>query len=283
MEWLTMIILGIVQGITEFLPISSDGHLAVIGAVFERLSGKPLEDSLAVTIILHAGTLGSILVIYWGRLWKLLGEDRRVIPRLIIGTLPAVIIGVPLKKFGAEWLTDPLLAGCMLPLTGLLLLWSARLPIGTTSYQDLSYGRVLLIGVAQALAILPGISRSANTISVGLAVGLRREAAATFSFLLAVPAISGAVILEMKDLVEEHVRPDNIVATSPAPETGAAKQHGQPLAPLAAGAVVSFVVGLFALKWLLRWLERGKLHYFAYWCIPLGFAVVVWQSWLRFG
>jgi undecaprenyl-diphosphatase len=274
MEWLTLIILGVVQGITEFLPISSDGHLAVIGAVFERLTGKPLEDSLAVTIILHAGTLGSILVVYWRRLWRLVGEDRRVIPRLIIGTLPAVAIGVPLKKFGSEWLTDPLLAGCMLPLTGILLLASARLPVGETRYPDLSYGRVLGIGIAQALAILPGISRSANTISAGLAVGLRREAAATFSFLLAVPAISGAVILEMRELVAEHAAAPNGAASQP---------QGLAIAPLAVGAVVSFVVGLIALKWLLLWLERGKLHYFAYWCIPLGLAVVVWQAWLRFG
>jgi len=283
MEWVTLIILGIVQGITEFLPISSDGHLAVIGAIFERLTGKPLEEPLAVTIILHAGTLGSILVVYWRRLWQLLGEDRRVIPRLVAGTLPAVMVGVPLKEFGSDWLADPLLAGCMLPLTGLLLLWSMRLPIGNTPYQHLGYGRVLLIGIAQALAILPGISRSANTISIGLAVGLRREAAATFSFLLAVPAISGAVILEMKDLVEEHASRQARAAAAPDAATTAAQQQGQSLAPLAAGAVVSFFVGLIALKWLLRWLERGKLHYFAYWCIPVGLAVIVWQTWLRFG
>jgi undecaprenyl-diphosphatase len=122
----------------------------------------------------------------------------------------------------------------------------------------LGYGPALLIGLFQAFAILPGISRSGTTIVAGLGCGLRRDEAATFSFLLAIPAIGGAGLLELKDLLSEPA-------------------GHMPLGALALGALVSFVVGLLSLCWLIRWLQKGRLHLFAWWVIPLGLAVIAWR------
>jgi undecaprenyl-diphosphatase len=196
--------------------------------------------------------------VYRQRLLRLFGEDRRVIGLLFVGTLPAILIGLPLHKWGDQWLTDPLLAGLMLPITGILLLWGARHPAGKIDYQEMGYRRALIIGLFQAAAILPGISRSGATISAALALGVKREAAATFSFLLAVPAVAGACLLEFADMYLASSRPIDY-------------------APLAAGALTALVVGVVSLLWLLKWLEQGRLHLFAWWCIALGIAVVLWQ------
>jgi undecaprenyl-diphosphatase len=263
MDYTLAVLLGVVQGVTEFLPISSDGHLAISVALYEAAKGTKVPDVLGLEIVLHAGTLAAIVAFYWRRIWRLLGEDRRVIGLIFVGTLPAAIIGLPLHKWGGEFLTDPLLAGCMLPLTGLLLLVGASRPAGETQCRQLGYGRALVIGIFQALAILPGISRSGTTISAGLALGLRRDEAATFSFLLAIPAVGGACLLELIDLVR-------------------AMPSGEALGPMAVGALVSLVAGLFALAWLIKWLQQGRIQYFAWWCIPVGFAVVAWQLYVRF-
>lgn len=257
---LQVLVLAVVQGITEFLPISSDGHLAVVMALFEQMGQPVSEDALGVTILLHAGTLAAIVVFFWKRIWRLLGEDRRVIGLLIVGTLPAVVIGLLAKKFFAEQLGSALLTGPMLILNGLMLWWASRRTPGETDYPAASFRQAALIGLAQATAILPGISRSGTTISTALATGLRRDAAANFSFLLALPAVGGACLLELIDAAQEG---------------GLAIPLGQ----AAAGVVCSFVVGLLALGWLMNWLQRGKLIYFAWWCLAMGAAVTVWQVW----
>ncbi len=258
MDFALALLLGAIQGVTEFLPISSDGHLAIAEALFEASRGERIPNALGLNIVLHAGTLAAILVVYRRRLLRLLGEDRRVVGLLLVGTLPAVVVGLPLHRWGGSFLTDPLLAGLMLPITGLLLLWGARRPPGELEYQDIGYGRALVIGLFQAVAILPGISRSGATISAGLALGLNREAAATFSFLLAVPAVGGACLLELIDMLQ-------------------APSSTLDWPPLLLGAATSFVVGLVALAWLLKWLQQGRLHLFAWWCILLGIVVVIWQ------
>lgn len=255
-----ILVLAVIQGVTEFLPISSSGHLVIVAAVLSPQDGK-LPEVIDVSIVLHLGTLGSILVYYWQRVWRLLGEDRRTIGLLIVGTLPAVAVGLPLEMFFRELLESPLLAGCLLPITGIILLAAARLHPQEGHYQELSYRRTLVIGLMQAVAILPGISRSGTTISTGLAIGLSPRAAATFSFLLAIPALSGAGVLQAADLLKGEP-----VAT--------------PWQHLLAGAIVSFIVGLCALAWLVRWLEKGRLQWFAWWCIPVGIGVVVWQVWM---
>src|SRR5487761_1435665 len=181
-QQLHLIVLAVVQGIGEVLPVSSSGHLLVVDELWVSAGGKQLNDLLSAEIVLHGGTLLSILVVYWRRIAQLLGDERHMIGRIVVGTLPAVVVGLPLHTLFRPWLESPLLAGCMLPLTGLMLLWGASKVDGTIEYSQISYRQAFLIGVAQAVAILPGISRSGATIVAGLSLGLRREAAASFSF-----------------------------------------------------------------------------------------------------
>ncbi|HVA47823.1 MAG TPA: undecaprenyl-diphosphate phosphatase [Pirellulales bacterium] len=258
-QQLHLFVLAVVQGITEFLPVSSDGHILIVNALWERASGRTLDDPLGVEIILHAGTLLAILVMYWRRLLRLLSDDRHMIGRIVVGTLPAVAVGLPLHEIEAlrSWLESPLLAGCLLPVTGLILLLGGRRE-GTIDYSQISYRQAFLIGLAQATAPLPGISRSGVTIITALALGLRREAAATFSFVLAVPAVSGAVVLGAKDLVF-------------------GSRNSVDLGPLLLAAALSFVVGLAALALLLRWLRQGRLRPMGWWCIAVGAAFTAWQ------
>ena len=252
-----IIVLAVVQGIAEFLPISSSGHLVIIARLLAPEGGRDL-DIADLNIVLHGGTLMSILVYYWQRVWRLLGEDRRTIGLLIVGTIPAVILGLALKEYLEAILENPLLAGSLLLVTGTVLLWAVRRPPGDGRYQQMSYWTALKIGLIQAAAILPGLSRSGLTISSGLSQGLSRQDAATFSFLLAIPVISGACVLEGFDLAS-------------------AEELHTPLIHLAIGALISFVVGLVALWWLVSWLEKGRLQYFAWWCYAVGIAVIIWQ------
>jgi undecaprenyl-diphosphatase len=265
MIWLEVLFLAVVQGIGEFMPISSSGHVVVGMALFARFGRAiPENEMLSVNIMLHMGTLLSILVFYRQRIWRLLGEDRRVIRLLLVGSLPAGVVGIAIKttQFGQKIeqtvLDNPLVAGLMFPITGLMLLWSARRDTGQTTCRELGYGRALVVGALQAFAILPGISRSGATIVAGLGCGLRRDEAAAFSFLLAIPAISGAGLLETVKLLRHPT-------------------ESTPPAALALGTLLSFAVGLASLWCLVRWLRQGRLHYFAWWVIPLGLAVTAWQ------
>jgi len=266
MIWMEVLILAVVQGISEFLPISSSGHVVVGAAVFDQL-GYPLKEKLTVNIVLHLGTLLAILVFYRRRIWRLLRRDRRVIALLAVGSIPTAAVGVLVNwtQFGAglraaleDADTIALLAGFMFPLTGLMLLCTARRPVGQTDCRELGYGHAVLIGIFQALATLPGISRSGATIVAGLGCGLRRDEAATFSFLLAIPTIAGVGLLQVLQLLADSA------------ET-------TPRGGLALGALVSFAVGLASLWWLVRWLDQGRLHLFAWWVIPLGLVVIAWQ------
>lgn len=261
-----VLVLAVVQGITEFLPISSDGHLVLIAPLLFGSSQPP--EMLDLTIGLHMGTLGSILVFYWRRIARLFTADRRVAGLIVLGTVPAVVLVLVAKLLLKSWfepiLQDTLLAGCMLPVTGFALLYSLHAASGSREYHELTVVQSLLIGIAQAFAILPGLSRSGSTISSGLLLGMSRSAAATYSFLLAIPALVGAGVYEGFSLLK----------------------HGAPLSTtpgnLALGILVSFVVGLAALYSLDRLLQRGRLHYFGWYCVALGIVVIAWQLRLRF-
>ncbi len=254
---LEITLLAIVQGIGEFLPISSSGHVVVLAALFDQI-GTPLPDRLTVNIILHLGTLLAIIVFYRHRIIALVGPDRRLIGLILVGSLPAALFGLGLKLQLEDALESPLLAGLMFPVTGAMLLWTRQKPSGDAICRDLSFRKALWIGCFQALAIFPGISRSGSTIVAGLAAGLHRDEAATFSFLLAIPAIAGAGLVECLHLF------GNSAAGSRADL-------------LFTGAMISFLVGLMSLWWLIRWLQRGKLHLFAWWLFVLGPAVLAWQ------
>ncbi|MCA9185881.1 MAG: undecaprenyl-diphosphate phosphatase [Pirellulaceae bacterium] len=256
MSLFSIVVLAIIQGVAEFLPISSSGHVVIASSLLELGNNLDIDD---VNIVLHAGSLLSILVVYWRKIWELLNKDRRTIPVLLVATLPAVAIGLVIKKCFDHLLTNPSLAGAMLVVTGIMLLLAGRLRNGEQTYQELSFRRALAIGFAQAVAVLPGISRSGATISSGLAMGLTRQDAATFSFLMAIPVIAGASLLEIVSIMRDPVS----ITTSGT--------------NLLVGAAISFVVGVVSLLALLRILERGRLQYFALWCIPAGVFVLGWQ------
>lgn len=250
MNLLELVVLAVMQGIAEFLPISSSGHLVLIGWLMGEAS-----ESATLEILLHAGTLASILVVYWRRIWALLSSDRRVIPLLIIGTIPVVLVGLPLKMYAESVLKSPLLAACLLLVTGALLIGLRLIKPGEVQYTQMTWRQALGIGCFQAFAILPGVSRSGSTIFGGRLLGLQNSDSVTFSFLLAIPAIGGATVLALRDLVQQG-------------SGGIAPEY------LFVGTVVSFVTGIFALRWLIRWSRKEQLHWFAAWCIPVGLIII---------
>ncbi|MEQ8847087.1 undecaprenyl-diphosphate phosphatase [Botrimarina sp.] len=265
MGWLELLLLSVLQGLTEFLPVSSSGHLVVANAVLERLGLSQTKDLIEVSIALHLGTLASVLAYYRTEIARLLGEDRRVIGLLVIGTLPAAVVGVGIKKglddASADALLDSVwLAALMFPVTAAVLVYASRRREGTDPYQAMSWRRALGIGAAQAVAILPGVSRSGSTIAAGLAAGLDRESASTFAFLLAIPAILGAGALEALEALESGTT-------------------GTPIERLAVGFVASFIVGWGALSLLIRFVKRGRLAVFAWYLVPLSVAVIAWLLW----
>ncbi|MBX7075505.1 MAG: undecaprenyl-diphosphate phosphatase [Pirellulales bacterium] len=262
-DLLEIVVLGIVQGLSEFLPISSDGHLVIVAALFEHFTGRHRPDVLERSVALHAGTLLAVLTVFGRDLIQALLHDRRVLALLVVGTLPAVAVGLAGDRYFKHWLESPLLAGAGLIVTGIVLLWGTRGKRGEATYPTLPYDQALSIGVFQAAAILPGVSRSGLTIASGMRAGLTGRDAATYSFLLSIPAVAGACLLEGLKIAR---------STTPG---------STPLAELAIGAAAAFVVGLAALLWLLRLLRTGRLHLFAYYTIPLGLVVLAWQLWFQ--
>jgi undecaprenyl-diphosphatase len=252
-----ILILAAVQGIAEFLPISSSGHLIILGALLEELSSSVSElgESPTLEIILHAGTLGSILVVFWKRILNLLTSDRRVLPLLVIGTVPAAVVGLTIKSQFSTLLTSPTLAAAMLLVTGCMLVLLGRLAPRDGCYTELNWRAAVIIGCFQAFAILPGVSRSGSTILGGRLLGLKNEDSVTFSFLLAIPAILGASLLAIKDIWQQVSVGETLEFS---------------IAELAIGAFVSFLVGLVALTWLIGWSRKDRLHWFAWWCFPAG-------------
>lgn len=253
-----VLILAIVQGVGEFLPISSSGHVVIIAALLAGGDPESL-DVAEINIVLHVGTLFSVFVVYTRHIVRLLSQDRRVLGLILIATVPGVVVGLAIKSLIPGVLENPTLAGAMLLVTGSMLIWISRQEKGDRVYQSLTVGQALLIGLSQAGAILPGISRSGATISTGLRLGLAPAQAATFSFLMAIPIIAGGGAYEVLSMVRNHT------------------PGGTPISYLLMGGFVSFVVGLAALAWLIRWLQQGRFQQFAWWCIPVGLAVLVWQ------
>ncbi len=252
------IVLGLVQGLTEFLPISSSGHLVIVPVM---LGWE--EPSLGLTVMLHMGTLVALLIYFRQELIDLTlgllgrGEDpaaaRRVIRFLVIGTVPAVVAGLALGGFFEETFERPYETCVELVITGLLLVGMERYG-ERARRRPLDDGRAAFIGVGQALAILPGISRSGATIGAGLLAGLTREEATRFSFLLSIPAIAGAGLL---DLAEGEL----VV-------TGAS----------IAGTILSGIAGYLSIHYLLRFVRTHSLTVFAWYLFAIGpiAALVIW-------
>ncbi|MCA9070371.1 MAG: undecaprenyl-diphosphate phosphatase [Planctomycetaceae bacterium] len=264
-EYVEAIILGAVQGIAEFLPISSSGHLVILGELIQRFTGREVdaESNLRMNVALHVGTLLSIFWVYRKDLWEL-RKRPAIVLGIIVATLPLVAIGLsPLKDAMKEGFNTPLIAGCCLLVTAALLASAHRWEANNLTLDEMSPWRAGVIGLFQAIALFPGISRSGSTISGGLLLGFRRDVAANFSFFIAIPAIAGAAVLTLKDAL-----------TEPAPVSSAA---GYGWGPILVGTLVSFVVGLLALKWLLRLISQRRLHWFAWYCATVGILTIIWQ------
>jgi undecaprenyl-diphosphatase len=261
------IILGIVQGLTEFLPISSSGHL-ILAQWASGWTGE-LMDNLAFDVALHVGTLFAVLWYFW-RDWvkiakaalkvlrgKALEYEARLLWYIGLGTVPAVIVGLTLERTVETVFRNPLLvAGALV--FGSLLMWLAdRYSTRARNLGSLTLGHALFVGVAQAVALVPGISRSGITISAGLAAGYRREDAARFSFLLSTPVIAGAALLKVRHITfEGHAAWGCILGT-----LGAA------------------VVGYLAIRFLIRYLERHSMNIFVWYRLALAAAVVLfWMA-----
>ncbi|MCF0234378.1 MAG: undecaprenyl-diphosphate phosphatase, partial [Thermoguttaceae bacterium] len=287
MDFIRIIIMAIVQGVGEFLPISSSGHLLVLGrALFQDAEALNADNLITLSILLHAGTLLSVLVYFWRSICDAIFHRRRLLLMIVVASIPTAVIGLLVKKFAEDsLLANPYVAGAGFIVTGVLLLKYLR-KTGLTDrerylkelenfekdveekvpnrpLEDLTFLDSILIGIAQGIAVLPGISRSGLTITAGVARRFNREAAATFSFLLAIPAIGGGALLEAIDYLKT-LREENLSVTS-----------DPSLALYGLGAAISFIVGFVSLAYLMRWLKAGKLHYFAYWLFFLGPAVIL--------
>ena len=245
------IFLGIIQGLTEFLPVSSSGHLVLVQSILGVVQpGNEFE------ILVHIGTLMSVLIVFKNDILALLIDIRskntqKYIFYIIIGTAPSVFIGLGYKSFIESLFNNLKTVGSALIFTGLVLFSSQ---FSVKKYLKPSIYTAFLIGCAQAIAIIPGISRSGMTISMALFLGFLPKEAARFSFLLAIPVISGAGILTMIDLNENDYE---FMVTG------------------MIGMLSSFLVGFFALKWLIGWLKKGKIYYFGVYCILIGFLTLL--------
>jgi len=262
------IIVGIVQGLAEFLPISSSGHIVLTQYLLGiRQEGSAHQPDLSFEIILHMGTLVSVLIFFRKSLWKLveslykkdLKEERMMIVWLGVATIPAVVAALLFGDVFDAVPGKPVLVSGLLIVTGLVL-FVPRLLKGKVEKVGLKSS--VLMGIGQACAIFPGISRSGSTIAAGLVSGVKAEKAAEFSFLMSIPAIAGGFVLTMKDKHDE---------------TGSWGEAFSSCfnAPYLCGAVAAAIVGVFAIYLVMGAVKRGKLEYFSYYCFAAGIAGMI--------
>ena len=271
MELYQGIILGIVQGLTEFLPVSSSGHL-VLGQIFFGMT----QSQLVFDISVHMGTLLAVLVVYFSDIMAILNsifkfllkavlfkpvvslykedENLKMAVLIIIGSVPTALIGMVLKQFEHFLFTSELIVGCMLMVTGTFLWMSRTYYFNDNKKTTLDVKKTLWIGTIQGLAVIPGISRSGSTIAAGMFLGLDRHKAAKFSFLLSIPAILGAQVVSIKDMIANNIVIDSVTIYA---------------------TIASFITGLIALKLLLTLVHSGKFHLFAPYCWIIGSLVVL--------
>ncbi len=269
------IILGIVQGLTEFLPVSSSAHLVLVPQLINVNYANP-SQAVAFDTLLHLGTLLAVIAYFWrdiihiitglvssildifrGKFITGLKEDssKRLTWLLVIGTIPAAVAGILLNKQFEALFNNYVAVGFFLLITGILLWISERMKGGgDKKIKDVTFKNALVIGIFQAFAIAPGISRSGSTIAAGLLSGLERELAARYSFLLAIPAIAGAALVQFKD-----------IGTGLEANTAA----------LVAGFLAALIVGFLAIKLLLKLIKERSLMIFAYYCWIIGAATLI--------
>ena len=273
MTYLLSILMGIIQGVAEFLPISSSGHLALFQTFFGMENVE--EKYMFFTVLLHFGTLISVCVVYWRDIADMIREfflgiaalagrkdtgvtpppARRMVMLIIIATLPLFIM-VLLQDVINQLFSNSIMVSCALMATGFILFFSDRLAKGHKTARNATVVDALIVGCGQALAVIPGLSRSGTTISVGMLRGFDRSFAVRFSFLLSLPAILGANVLEIKDAVE---------AGFPVEE----------LPMYLVGVAVAAVVGYFAIRLVKSLADKGKFGKFAYYCWAVGLGSLI--------
>lgn len=261
MDWLQALILGIIQGLTEYLPVSSSGHLE-IGNV---LLGVNIEENLTFDVMLHLATVLSTLVVLWSEIdWILKGlfkfkmnDETKYALNIVVSMIPVGIVGVCFK-IEALFRGNLLLVGCCLMVTAALLTFTYFAK--PRQKENLSWLDALIIGIAQAIAVLPGISRSGSTIATGLLLGNKKEKLAQFSFLMVIPPILGQALLS----VLEFVKGDKAFG-------------GVDAIPMLIGFLAAFVSGCFACKWMINIVKKGKLVYFGIYCAIVGVIAVAYS------
>lgn len=261
MSLLEAIILGIIQGLTEFLPVSSSGHLELVKTIQgQELSGG---SSMMMTVVLHFATALSTVVVFRKDIIKIvkglfqfkLNDDFLFSIKIILSMIPAAIVGVLYDDiiesfFGGQ----VLLVGLMLIVTGLLLFLADR---AKSTVRDISTKNAVIIGIAQAIAILPGISRSGATIGTSVLLGVDREKAARFSFLMVVPLIFGKMA---KDLFSSEFTTEDVSITV-----------------ISVGFIAAFITGIVACTWMISLVKKSKLSYFSYYCFAVGLIAIAWS------
>jgi undecaprenyl-diphosphatase len=273
LETFYAIALGIIQGITEFLPVSSSGHLVLLQNVFGLA-----EPELLLNIWLHVGTLMAVVIVFYKEIFSILttlmnfphiyrthkglvamfkhNQDVRLVGLIIFGSIPTGILGILFHEMADQIFSSVQLVGIMLLITGTFLWLTRWTNIHGRPLSRMKVSDSLMIGLAQGLAILPGISRSGATISAALFLGIDRELAGRFSFLLCIPAIVGALIVSLKS--------SNIYSTIP-------------VEGIFAGTVAAALTGFFALKLLLKLVRQGGFYYFSPYCWIVGSAALIWH------
>lgn len=253
MPFWEIIILSIIQGITEFLPISSSGHLVIANHLFGL--NNP-ETNLLLIVLLHVASLIAILISFYDEIIDIITSNFRVLLLVIVGTIPAGLIGVFLSEYIEQLFTKPLVVGIGLILTGLYMMLSELHWKSTpTSLERATIKQALWVGIAQAVAIIPGISRSGLTLATGLFNDWEKQAAIKFSFLLAIPVITGASLLKLKDFSKLSV-------------------SFQPI-PILVGFIICLAVSLLSIGFLVKMVRRGHLSYFAWYCLIVGICTIV--------
>ena len=261
MSWFEALILGIIQGLTEYLPVSSSGHLAIGQALFGMSDGA---DNLMFTVAVHVATVLSTIVILWSEIdWIVRGlfkcelnAETKYALNIVVSMIPVGIVGLFFKDYVEEIFGSGLLVvGFCLLITASLLIFSYYAKL--RQKEHISWKDAFIIGLAQAVAVLPGVSRSGSTIATGLMLGNKKESMAQFSFLMVIPPILGEALLDVLKMLK-----------------GEDVMGGIEALPLAIGFVAAFLSGCVACKWMINIVKKGKLIYFGIYCAVVGVVTI---------
>ena len=254
MNIIQAIILGLIQGLTEFLPISSSGHLVLFQKIFDIN-----EPTLVFDTMVHVGTLAAVVTVLWKEIFALLKRPfQRLTWLLIAGTIPTGIIGIAFKDYFEAMYQSGSTLGFEFLATGIIILFAERLNNGQKHIDETTFLDAAFIGIMQGAAIMPAISRSGLTISGALIRDLDREFAARFSFLLSIPAILGAALFQAKDILE-------------------AGSFGIINAPIVAGTIAAAAAGYFSVRFMIVLVKKGSMKYFSYYVFIIGALVIIDQ------